>query len=213
LFRIASIGPLDVPDAAGVDGIDGHDGLGGPADFQVFQDQDALRGERAGTVFGIAIGENLAEIIAGADRDFDVFVSHASSDKDSFVRPFAEALGALGVSVWFDEFVLKPGSSLRRSIDEGIRKARYGIVVLSPAFLGGRPWTEHELDGLVNGYVYNRQVLLPIWHGVDAEAVSAYRPSLADKVGIPTDDRTAADIAAEVARFIEESRSTNPVRS
>lgn len=159
------------------------------------------------------IGENLAEVIAGADRDFDVFVSHASPDKDSFVRPFAEALDALGVSVWFDEFVLKPGSSLRRSIDEGIRKARYGIVVLSPAFLGGRPWTEHELDGLVNGYVYNRQVLLPIWHGVDAEAVSAYSPSLADKVGIPTDDRTAADIAAEVAEFIEESRSASPVRA
>lgn len=95
------------------------------------------------------IGENLADIIGGADRDFDVFVSHASPDKDGFVRPFAEALESHGLQVWFDEFVLTPGSSLRRSIDDGIRKARYAIVVLSPAFLTGRPWTEHELDGLV----------------------------------------------------------------
>ncbi len=150
------------------------------------------------------VGQNLAEVIGDSDRDFDVFVSHASPDKDSFVRPFAEALEGHGLSVWFDEFVLKPGSSLRRGIDEGIRKARYGIVVLSPAFLGVRPWTEHELDGLMNGYIYNRQVLLPIWHGVDADDVAAYSPSLADKVGIPTTDRTPSAIATEIADFIRE---------
>lgn len=48
----------------------------------------------------------------------------------------------------------------------------------------------------------DRQVLLPIWHGVHADDVAEYSPSLADKVGILTADRTAEDIAVEVADFI-----------
>ena len=66
--------------------------------------------------------------------DWDVFISHAWKDKDSFVRPLAKALQAKGLKVWFDESELKVGDSLRRSIDQGLAKSKYGIVVLSPNF-------------------------------------------------------------------------------
>jgi hypothetical protein len=36
--------------------------------------------------------------------------------------------------VWFDEFTLKVGDSLRRTIDHGLGYSRFGVVVLSPAF-------------------------------------------------------------------------------
>ena len=51
--------------------------------------------------------------------EYDLFISHASEDKDDFVRPLANALKSLGVKVWYDEFTLKIGDSLRGSIDRG----------------------------------------------------------------------------------------------
>ncbi len=67
-------------------------------------------------------------------KSFDVFISHASEDKDSFVRPLATALKTKGLSVWYDETTLKLGDSLRRSIDSGLAQSRFGIVVLSHVF-------------------------------------------------------------------------------
>ena len=78
---------------------------------------------------------------------YDAFISHASEDKDDFVRPLAEFLDRAGLSVWYDEFSLSAGDSLSRSIDKGLARSRFGIVVLSNSFLQKR-WPEYELRGL-----------------------------------------------------------------
>jgi hypothetical protein len=41
-----------------------------------------------------------------------------------------EALGRLGVSLWYDEVSLNIGDSLSASIDRGIARSRNGIVVI-----------------------------------------------------------------------------------
>src|SRR3990172_4215133 len=66
---------------------------------------------------------------------YDAFISHASEDKDKLVKPLAKGLAKLGFRVWYDEFELTVGDSLRQSIDRGLATSRYGIVVLSKAFL------------------------------------------------------------------------------
>ena len=48
---------------------------------------------------------------------YDAFVCHASEDKDDVVRPLAERLREQHIEVWYDEFSLKMGDSLRRSIE------------------------------------------------------------------------------------------------
>ena len=117
-----------------------------------------------------------------------MFISHASEDKDAFVRPLAEQLRSNRVEVWFDEFTLTVGTSLRTSIDLGLSRSRFGIVVLSPSFFG-KSWPEWELSGLVQRHLSgSRNVILPIWHGVDKAAVAGYSPSLADIVGVRTSD-------------------------
>lgn len=77
--------------------------------------------------------------MGSADRseriEFDVFISHASEDKENFVRPLADTLEARRLRPWYDEFTLRPGDSLRRSIDRGLLTSQAGIVVLS---LGSR---------------------------------------------------------------------------
>jgi hypothetical protein len=115
---------------------------------------------------------------------YDVFISHASEDKEKFVRPLAEALRKHRVEVWYDEFSLKPGDSLRRSIDRGLTKSRYGVVVLSEHFFQKR-WTEWELDGLVQRQLSSsHRLIIPIWHGVDRKTVADYSPPLADIIAV-----------------------------
>lgn len=112
---------------------------------------------------------------------WDAFICHASEDKESLVRPLAESLTQMGLLVWYDEFALKVGDSLRRSIDRGLGRSRFGIVVLSHAFFE-KEWPQRELDGLVAREVDGRKVILPVWHEVTLEEVRRYSPTLADRV-------------------------------
>lgn len=117
---------------------------------------------------------------------FDVFLSHASEDKDTLARPLYQALTAAGVSVWFDEAVLKLGDSLRRKIDEGLARCKYGIVVLSPSFFA-KHWPQRELDGLVAKEIGSGEKgILPIWHEIDHKGVAEYSPTLADRLAVPS---------------------------
>ncbi len=127
-------------------------------------------------------------------EQWDAFVSHAGEDKETFVRPLVEALGRLGVSLWYDEVSLKLGDSLSGSIDRGIAKSHNGIIVVSPAFLG-KKWPEAELHALMTRRVEDKLQLLPIWHGVGRPEVAALSPLLADLVALPTAGRTAQDVA------------------
>ena len=141
------------------------------------------------------------EFVAANDREYDVFISHASEDKDDVVRPLAVALKNAGLKVWYDEFELKIGHSLRRKIDEGLAKSRFGIVVLSKSFLS-KGWTNYELDGLVIKAVTGDQILLPIWHKISKQEVIDYSPSLADKLARNTAMHTVEEIAQEIESVI-----------
>jgi len=129
-------------------------------------------------------------------KKWDVFISHASEDKDQLVRPLALALRKKGVSVWYDEFSLKMGDSLRGSIDYGLANSRYGVVVLSKNFFA-KHWPVQELNGLATREVNGKKVILPIWHRVSFEEVRDFSPMLADKLASTSDtglDKLVQDI-------------------
>jgi hypothetical protein len=121
------------------------------------------------------------------DHNWDVFISHATEDKEDFVRPLAHGLTERGLKVWFDDFTLKVGDSLRRSIDRGLAGSRFGIVVISPHFLR-KEWPQRELDGLVAREIDGRKVILPVWHNVTAEKIRNCSPTMADKVAVRSSD-------------------------
>src|SRR4051794_25025784 len=96
---------------------------------------------------------------------YDVFVSHAWEDKETFVRPLVEKLKNSHVEVWYDEFSLNVGDSLREAIDKGLTQSRFGIV-LSPHFFS-KMWPKTELDGLFTRQMSgSNSIILPVWHGV-----------------------------------------------
>lgn len=125
-------------------------------------------------------------------QQYDLFLSHASEDKDDIARPLYEALTASGATIWFDEAVLQLGDSLRRKIDEGLRICRFGLVILSPSFFA-KQWPQRELDGLVaRETASGEKAVLPVWHRVDRDAVLRYSATLADRVAARSSDGVPA---------------------
>ena len=154
--------------------------------------EDRLHGEQARS-------DPLGNIGRGsAPAEWDFFISYASVDKATTVRPLAEVLRAGGARVWFDEFELRVGDDLRARIDDGLARSRFGVVVLSSAFLAGRHWTDNELSGLFA----SQKRILPIWHHVSHDEVAGYSPILAGRVALTTATMSLDAIAAELLAFI-----------
>lgn len=150
------------------------------------------------TPSGDSAGDMLAVEPLSAARRWDLFICHATEDKDTVVGALYAELVALGVDVWYDETELGIGDSIRRKIDHGLANSRFGVVVLSPAFFA-REWPQRELDGLVTLEVAGRQRILPVWHNVSKDEILGFSPTLADKVAARTSDATVAEIARAIA--------------
>lgn len=148
------------------------------------------------------VRDNIPPPTESGGETHDVFISHASEDKDDFVRPLADALIAQGLNVWYDEMTLRIGDSLRQKIDKGLANSKVGLVVLSPSFIK-KGWTNYELDGIVTRAVSGEQVLLPIWHNITKQQVVDFSSSIADKVARSTANHTIEEIAIEIAELIK----------
>lgn len=135
------------------------------------------------------------------EKEYDFFISHASEDKEAFVRILADNLKIAGFSVWYDEFELKIGDSLRKKIDQGLSKCKYGIVVVSPDFMK-KNWTEYEFNGMIAREMNGQKVILPIWHKVTKDEVLAFSPSLADKMALNTGTNSIEEITNHLKELI-----------
>jgi hypothetical protein len=113
------------------------------------------------------------------------FISHDGRDKNDIARPLAIQLSSMICPVWFDEFSLKVGNSLRQSIEKGLKECEKCILVLSPNFLSNEGWTKKEFDSIFTRELLgNEQVILPIWCNVSKKDIYNYSPSLADRYAV-----------------------------
>ena len=105
------------------------------------------------------------------------------------------------MDVWYDEFELRIGRSISRSIDKGISNSNFGLLVLSKSFFS-KNWTEYELKSL-NSYEISRgDILLPIWKDVEFEEVREFSPYLADKFALTTNKLSIEEIAVQVIEVV-----------
>lgn len=132
---------------------------------------------------------------------YDAFICHASEDKEDVVRPLAKRLIEMGFNIWYDEFELKVGDSLRQSIDKGLINSRYGIIILSKAFFS-KNWTKYELNGLVVKEIDGKNIILPIWHKITKADLMQYSPSLVDKVALDTTKKSIKTIADQIIEVL-----------
>lgn len=113
------------------------------------------------------------------------FISHDTRDKAEIAQPLAIKLLQFMCPVWYDEFSLKVGDSLRGSIEAGLKECPKCIFVLTPNFLANSGWSKTEYDSIfTRELVENQRVILPVWHNVTAKDVYEYSPVLADRVAV-----------------------------
>lgn len=113
------------------------------------------------------------------------FISHDSRDKLEIAKPLFMSLQQLGCNIWYDEFSLKPGDSLRESIERGLKEAQKCILLLSKSFIENRSWAKREFESIyTKELIEDKKVFLPIWVNVNPEDVYQYCPILADRVAV-----------------------------
>jgi hypothetical protein len=131
------------------------------------------------------------------------FISHDSRDKIEIAEPIALGLIKLSCPVWYDEYTLKVGDSLRQSIEKGIKECRACVLILSPSFLSNEGWTKAEFDSVYTREIVEKSnLILPVWHKVGAREIYEYSPRLADKRGINT-EKGVEEVVRQVKAAID----------
>jgi hypothetical protein len=144
------------------------------------------------------LADRIYKAVATLDpREYDSFLSYARIDGADVADELRIELEGLGVGVWFDEVAIVPGRSQSLQMDAGLRKARSGIALLTPAYLAGRFWTERELGALLS-----KETLIPVLHNVTFEDVKQYSGILPDLAGFTTAQDSIADIAKKIAAAV-----------
>jgi len=140
------------------------------------------------------------------DEEYDVFLSHASEDKASFADELCQELENAGIKVWYDALSMTWGDSLRSKIDNGLKKSKYGIVVISKDYIH-KGWTNYELDGLFQREMTGGKTILPIWHNITKKEVQDFSPTLAGRLALSTAIMTPVEITAELKKILELGKS------
>jgi hypothetical protein len=94
---------------------------------------------------------------------------------------------------------------LRRSIDDGLSRSRFGIVIISPSFLD-KEWPQRELDGMVAKEIDGKKVVLPVWHNVTRRQVAEGSPTLVDRIAANTSNGQDSVVAALLQVLREEQK-------
>jgi len=145
-----------------------------------------------------ALADRVQESAARSpDRAWDSFLSYARIDGAEVGARLRAELETLGASVWFDEVAIVPGKSQALQMDKGLRSARCGIALLTPAYLTGRFWTERELGALLH-----KNTLIPVLHNVTFAEVAEYSGILPDLAGFETSRDSLEVIAEKIAAAI-----------
>ena len=144
------------------------------------------------------------------ESEYDVFISHASEDKEPFVEELVHALRDREIIVWYDSINIGWGDSLRTQIDNGLKKSSFGIVILSENYIQ-KGWTQYELEGLFNIEMTKGKTILPIWHNITKQQVMDFSATLAGRKALTTATMTADEIADTFVELIKSSKNDKTV--
>jgi len=107
---------------------------------------------------------------------FHVFLSHNSRDKPD-VRRLGEALKKRGLSVWLDEWELRPGMTWQNELETIIATCHSATICVGSNGVG--PWEEPEMHALLRRFVDEKK------NGKDLPIIPVLLPGAPDTVKLP----------------------------
>ena len=64
-------------------------------------------------------------------KKWDIFISHASEDKDEIATPLYNRLKKLGLKIWYDIHEIQYSDNVISKISYGLENTSYFIIILS----------------------------------------------------------------------------------
>ncbi|PTQ12006.1 molecular chaperone Tir [Sphingomonas oleivorans] len=107
-----------------------------------------------------------------ANRERLVYLAHASEDK-ALVKPLAEGLMRRGIKVWYDNWEIGYGDSLRRKMEEGLGDCTHFVVLLTETSIR-KPWVNEEIDAGLMSAVEGSAKFIGLRHNLPLSSVSPF---------------------------------------
>lgn len=144
------------------------------------------------------VSENEYEPVAC--KEYDVFVSHANSDKLDYVEELVESLKQLGIRIFYDKDEFSWGDNWKEKILDGTKQSEFAIIVISDNFFD-REWTEKELNEFLHRQNETGQkIILPLLYGIEYSDVSQKYPELKFIQAVKAHEHTNDEITILLAK-------------
>jgi len=139
--------------------------------------------------------------------EYDAFISHAVEDKIPIANELCAKLEAAGLKIWYSGKELGVGDSIEKTIEKGLNRSRYGIVIFSPTYLA-KNWTIREFYTLLAKEIEEHKVILPVLYNVCLDDLKKKDLLMADRFAVNADK--GIDVVVE--RLVREIQRSNGVK-
>ena len=118
--------------------------------------------------------------------EYDAFISHAVEDKIPIANELCAKLERAGLKIWYSGKELGIGDSIEKTIERGLHRSRYGIVILSPTYLA-KNWTIREFYTLLAKEIEEHKVILPVLYNIGLDELKKKDLLMADRFAVNAD--------------------------
>jgi hypothetical protein len=139
--------------------------------------------------------------------EYDAFISHAVEDKIPIANELCAKLEMAGLKIWYSGKELGVGDSIEKTIEKGLNRSRYGIVIFSPTYLA-KNWTIREFYTLLAKEIEEQKVILPVLYNITLDDLKNKDLLMADRFAVNADK----GIDFVVERLVREIRKPKVVR-
>ena len=134
--------------------------------------------------------------------EYDAFISHAVEDKIPIANELCAKLERAGLKIWYSGKELGIGDSIEKTIEKGLNRSRYGIVILSPTYLA-KNWTIREFYTLLAKEIEEQKVILPVLYNITVDELKNKDLLMADRFAVNADrgiDFVVERLAGEIKK-------------
>jgi hypothetical protein len=143
--------------------------------------------------------------------EYDAFISHAVEDKIPIANELCAKLEKAGLKIWYSGKELGVGDSIEKTIEKGLNRSRYGIVIFSPTYLA-KNWTIREFYTLLAKEIQEHKVILPVLYNVTLDDLKNKDLVMADRFAVNSDrglDFVVQKLVQEIQKsYVVKTRET-----
>ncbi|MEO5600795.1 MAG: toll/interleukin-1 receptor domain-containing protein [Cyclobacteriaceae bacterium] len=137
--------------------------------------------------------------------EYDAFISHAVEDKIPIANELCAKLEKAGLKIWYSGKELGVGDSIEKTIQKGLNRSRFGIVIFSPTYLA-KNWTIREFYTLLSKEIEEHKVILPVLYNVTLDDLKNRDLLMADRFAVNA-DRGMDFVVQKLVQEIQKSQS------